>query len=134
MEVGSHPQLSGPIRQILNSSVSTKKEIAYNGTLDRKLGTEEPLLGNLRFLFRHGVPFDLGRADQSQQRETRPRRLVDLPPYPLDPEPAYWHESRLSKHYRRRQSLPHELLGSLSPDPNGLEPRWQHYLRVKDVP
>lgn len=133
VEIGPHPQLGGPIKQTLKTLTGEANVIPYAGTLRRKVDAEEALLSSLGFLYKQGKSINLSLAN-NRLRETLPDMLVDLPPYQFDHDQTYWHESRLSKDYRHRQFLPHELLGSLSADYNRTEPRWRRYLRLKELP
>lgn len=74
------------------------------------------------------------RGHQNSYSISSPFLLVDIPPYPFDHERTFWHETRLSKDYRHRPHLPHELLGTLSPDVNPFEPRWRKFLSIKESP
>ena len=133
IEIGPHPQLGGPIKQTLKTLGGDGSEIAYTGTLKRNADAEEALFACLGFLFVKGKSINLDLANGGF-RGRIPELLTDLPPYPFDHDKTFWHESRLSKDYRHRRFLPHELLGSFSADVNRLEPRWRRYLRLKESP
>ncbi|KAH7371923.1 putative polyketide synthase [Pyrenochaeta sp. MPI-SDFR-AT-0127] len=131
-EIGAHTQLEGPIKQTLRTLQNTSKMI-YVGSLKRGARADFAILGALRSLFMAGVKVDIKLANTGRTRKS-PSLLIDLPSYPFDHSKSYWHESRLSKMYRQRSNLPHELLGVLSPDSNSVEPKWRRYLRLEEVP
>nr|UWV21338.1 polyketide synthase 5 [Chaetomium globosum] len=135
VEVGSHSQLGGPVKQILKTRSKGLGDVAYTHTLKRGSDAEESLLRCLGFLCIQGSPIRVASLNDSanQQPET-PALLADLPPYPFDHSRRFWHESRLSRDYRARPHLPHELLGTLSIDVNRVEPRWRRFLRLKETP
>ncbi|KAK4461021.1 polyketide synthase [Cladorrhinum samala] len=144
VELGPHAQLEGPIKQILKSVPSSHVKVGYTSTLKRKEDAQESFLKCLGFLYIQGhrqVSLDtlneISEQDGNHQKScsiSSPSLLVDVPPYPFDHERTFWHETRLSKDYRNRPHLPHELLGSLSLDVNPFEPRWRKFLSVKETP
>jgi emericellamide synthase (highly reducing iterative type I polyketide synthase) len=141
VEVGPHAQLGGPVKQILKALPGHLGDgIAYTSTLKRGSDAEETLLQCLGFLRIRGSPVrmqDLNNDGGSQHEAAAGHAaglLVDLPPYPFDHERTFWHETRISKHYRHRAHLPHELLGSLSPDVNWIEPRWRRFINLQESP
>ncbi|KAK4169040.1 polyketide synthase [Cladorrhinum sp. PSN259] len=144
VEVGPHAQLEGPLRQILKTLPGNRAKIAYTSTLKRKTDAEESLLKCLGFLHaqdHHQVGLQnlndrSGEHSSTQNRDGHAKSLllVDLPPYCFDHDRTFWHETRLSREYRHRPHLPHELLGTLSPDVNRLEPRWRKFLSLKESP
>jgi acyl transferase domain-containing protein len=60
--------------------------------------------------------------------------LKDLPPYAWDHDRVYWHESRISRNYRKRKDARHQLLGRRVPDDTERELRWQNVLRISELP
>ncbi|KAF7563745.1 hypothetical protein G7046_g409 [Stylonectria norvegica] len=133
VEVGPHSQLGGPIKQILKSLPGEAGRINYSSTLKRGKDAEVAFLECLGFLHTHSAsprPAELNKVD----RDCPPSLLVDLPSYPWDHQRTFWHETRISKDYRHRQHLPHELLGTLCSDVNHSEPRWRRILSLKDSP
>ena len=148
VEVGPHAQLGGPVKQILKALPGRLgDEIAYASTLKRGADAEETLLQCLGFLRIRGSPVrmqdlnhDSGWNSNSPDNKHEGAAghavglLIDLPPYPFDHERTFWHETRISKDYRHRAHLPHELLGSLSPDVNRIEPRWRRFINLQESP
>ncbi|KAF7915375.1 uncharacterized protein EAE97_012202 [Botrytis byssoidea] len=133
LELGSHFQLEGPIKQTLRTFTGQPAKIHYAGSLKRGEDAQLRLLEMLRSLYLERFPVAFWKANAGFV-ETAPKLLTDLPPYPFDHSKTYWHESRVSKAYKHRTFLPHELLGSLVHDNNPQEPRWRCFLNLKDVP
>lgn len=132
LELGSHFQLEGPIKQTLRTFSGEASKVAYAGTLKRGEDAQVAMLEMLRSLYLQRVPVAFWRVNAGFQQA--PSLLTDLPPYAFDHSKTFWHESRVSVAYRNRQFLPHEILGTLVHDNNPQEPRWRCYLNVKDVP
>ncbi|KAF2468734.1 polyketide synthase [Lindgomyces ingoldianus] len=130
-EIGAHTQLEGPIQQT-SRTLQNSNKTTYVGTLKRGVRADFAILGALRTLFMAGVQVDL-RLPNTGYAKTAPTLLTDLPPYPFDHSKTYWHESRLSRAYRQRRCLPHELLGVPTSDSNSIEPKWRRYLRLEEV-
>ncbi|KAK4105143.1 polyketide synthase 3 [Parathielavia hyrcaniae] len=139
VEVGPHAQLGGPVKQILKGLPSQlgASDMAYASTLKRGANAEEALLQCLGFLHIRGSPVRIQDTDQNygaEKPDAGAGLLTDLPPYPFDHDRAFWHETRISKDYRHRAHLPHELLGSPSPDVNRMEPRWRRFVSLAESP
>ncbi|KAM0430349.1 hypothetical protein ACHAQK_010680 [Fusarium lateritium] len=133
LELGSHFQLEGPIKQTLRTYTGESAKIHYAGSLKRGEDAQIRMLEMLRSLYLDKSPVAFWKANAGFSTTT-PQLLTDLPPYPFDHSKTYWHEGRVSKAYKHRQFLPHELLGSLVHDNNPQEPRWRCFLNLKDVP
>lgn len=133
VEVGPHSQLAGPVKQILKTLQGGAAQAAYTGTLKRGNDAEVSLLKCLGFLHVQSALVRLQELNKSN-KDCPPALLVDLPPYPFDHSRTFWHETRISKDYRHRQHLPHELLGTLTSDVNRLEPRWRRFISLKESP
>ncbi|KAL4879273.1 hypothetical protein BJY04DRAFT_229208 [Aspergillus karnatakaensis] len=133
IEVGPHSQLEGPVNQILKTIPGPHGQASYTNTLKRGSDAEAALLKCLGFLAIKNGSVRIQDLNKDS-KEGHIQALVDLPPYSFDHDRVFWHESRLSKDYRHREHLPHELLGNLSPDVNRLEPRWRRFLSLKESP
>ncbi|KAL2867348.1 type I polyketide synthase [Aspergillus lucknowensis] len=133
VEVGPHSQLEGPVNQILKTIPGPHGQVSYTNTLKRGSDAETSLLRCLGFLVIKNGSVRLHDLNKDS-KEGPIQMLVDLPPYSFDHDRVFWHETRLSKDYRHRPHLPHELLGNLSPDVNRLEPRWRRFLSLKESP
>lgn len=131
VEVGPHSQLGGPVKQILKA-MKKGGQVAYTSTLKRGKEADVSLLECLGLL--HVQAASIPLRELNSNGDGSPDLLVDLPPYPFDHSRTFWHETRISKDYRHRRHTPHELLGSLSPDHNPLEPRWRQFIGLKESP
>lgn len=133
VEVGPHSQLGGPVNQILKAK---KKggQVSYVSTLKRGKPADISLLECMGFLHAQTGSMPLRDLNKVRKDGVTPGLLVDLPPYPFDHERSFWHETRISKDYRHRKHIPHNLLGTLAPDVNRLEPRWRRFLSLKELP
>lgn len=132
LEVGPHSQLGGPIKQTLRTLRGDAAKIPYAGTLKRGSNAEIAIFETLKALFLGGFLPKVQLANNGFNKRL-PSLLIDLPEYSFDHSQTYWHESRVSKAYRQRKFLPHELLGTSAQDYHGTEPRWVRYLRLEDI-
>ena len=132
LELGPHFQLEGPIKQTVRTFAGEASKVHYVGTLKRKEDAQHCLLEMLRSLYVEKAPVAYWQANAGF--EAPPKLLTDLPPYAFDHSRQYWHESRVSRAYKFRQFLPHEILGNLIHDNNVMEPRWRCFLNVREVP
>ena len=132
LELGSHFQLESPIKQTVRTFTGEAAKIHYAGSLKRGADSQLCLIEMLRSLYLERSPVAFWRVNAGF--ETAPELLSNLPPYPFDRSKSYWHESRVSKAYKHRPFLPHELLGRLIHDNNPQEPRWRCFLNLTDVP
>jgi acyl transferase domain-containing protein len=126
LEVGPHPALAGPIRQILQATRRTKVEYAH--TLTRGVPGPQSLLTTAGRLFQLGGNVDMARIVHPGQT------LTDLPLYPWHREGPFWGESRLSKQWRLRNFPTHDLLGDRVAAASDLGPTWRNLLRLNQVP
>ncbi|KAL2843399.1 hypothetical protein BJX68DRAFT_278030 [Aspergillus pseudodeflectus] len=133
IEVGPHSQLEGPVNQILKTISGPHGQVSYTNTLKRGNDAETSLLRCLGFLVIKNGSVRL-RDLNKDAKEGQIQQLVDLPPYSFDHDRIFWHETRISKDYRHRPHLPHELLGNLTQDVNRIEPRWRRFLSLKESP
>ncbi|KAJ6439324.1 hypothetical protein O9K51_07209 [Purpureocillium lavendulum] len=133
VEVGPHSQLRGPVNHTLKSMRESHSHIAYASLLKKGVNAEVSLLECLGQMDEQSAMSAVNQLN-GLGREGSGRLLADLPPYPFDHDRIFWHETRISKDYRLRQFLPHELLGTLCLDVNWLEPRWRQFVSVKRSP
>lgn len=129
LELGPHAALKGPLRQILEAKEI--KNVSYASVIMRGEDAAKTAVGSAGALYTYGALVSILAVNDIR---TKLKPLVDLPPYPWNHSLQYWSESRLSKNYRFRQHGRHDLLGSLALGYNELEPKWRHFLRVKDNP
>lgn len=133
IEIGPHSGLKGPIKQSLAEAPFQKANFQYSSALIRNEPATKTTMALAAELFKSGCDINLKAVNFAWHSETIPPCLVGLPPYPWDHSTSHWHESRLSRNYRKRQHPPHELLGVLMPDSAILEPRWRKYVRTSDA-
>ncbi|KAI0405747.1 hypothetical protein F4802DRAFT_561870 [Xylaria palmicola] len=135
IEVGPHPALRRPILDTLarlpNDGI---KEIRYNHTLYRNtcaLQTTQKLAGHL---FSLGYPVCIATVNQHLPDGKGPVPIrVDCPEYPFDNSHKYSAETQLSRDFRLRGHVPHEL-GTRSYDWNPLRPKWRKFLDTESIP
>lgn len=133
LEVGPHPALKAPIKQICDSFADAP--IPYTGCLQRGKDDVECMSDMIGFLWSHisspSVDFDGWR--KAFCRPIRPRLLKSLPSYAWDHDRIHWHESRLSKQFRSEEHRPHELLGRLHEN-HKHEMTWRNIFGQNDMP
>ena len=140
IEIGSHPALAGPFKQICKASGYDR--FAHIPTFIRKTDNTSQLLKAAGELFIQNYPLDLERVNAVDNAEEisafknsqKPAILVDLPPYQWNYEKTYWAEPRFSQEQRFMKHARHDLLGSKV---GGLSDRslvWRNLLRHRDVP
>ncbi|KAI0184479.1 putative polyketide synthase [Xylaria flabelliformis] len=134
IEIGPHPALRGPVRDIL-ADLPGMADIHYSSVLLRNEATLNPILtalGQVRCL---GYAVDLKKLNyRDRQTASQVMVLPDLPSYPFDHSKRHWRESRLSKRYRLSPQGKLDLLGKPVPDWNPLEAKWRNILRVSEMP
>ncbi|KAL8844220.1 MAG: hypothetical protein Q9176_001395 [Flavoplaca citrina] len=131
VELGPHGALAGFVKQTLGGA--GEKPFRHLSTLSRGKDAVETMLDTVSRLVVSGHPVDL-QAVNNQYFKHAPKVLIDLPPYSWDHSTSHWHESRVSREYRRRSAVRHPLLGAPTPDFNRLEPSWRNIIRVAEIP
>ena len=136
LEIGAHPALKGPSRQIFKS---LKLEIPYFGALTRGTPDFEGLLTAAGQLFGLGYPVNLEAANSdhylsSDHPITVPtgKRLENFPTYAWD-HSSFWAETRVIRSHRLRKHR-HTILGAPVPGCLETRPRWRNYLHVEELP
>ncbi|KAL4948409.1 hypothetical protein BDW69DRAFT_92795 [Aspergillus filifer] len=119
VEVGTHPVLSGPLREIAPS-------VPHVPTLVRGANAYISLLRAAGRLFQ-STDIDLSTLCKG-------KTLADLPPYQWHHTNRFWSESRVSRNWRFRQHSHHDILGSRIPDGNDTEPLWRSVIYLENVP
>ena len=137
VEIGPHPALKGPSRQVVQS---LKLDIPYLASLTRGTPDFEGLLGMAASLYMHGYPVDLiasnsdhfiGNDNQVSAVRTG-QKLNALPSYSWD-HARYWAETRVIREHRLRTDR-HAILGVPIPGSIESHPRWRNYLRLSELP
>lgn len=133
IEIGPHPALKGPIRDILVAAPKTSYKIGYSSTLVRKENAVVSILNLASELFMKGYDLSM-TAINFPRGEGRRQVLCELPPYSWNHKTEYWHESRISHSHRAKSRSRNDILGTLVPESSDLEPWWRNVLRLDDVP
>jgi NADPH:quinone reductase-like Zn-dependent oxidoreductase/SAM-dependent methyltransferase len=135
LEIGPHPALSGPVKQILQSLTGRGvKPPAYLGSLKRGKDDLESILEMGGNLFLHNVPIDIDALNGLEDTSHPGLLPLDLPNYKYTYGPILFHENRLNKEWRLRKHLRHDLLGARQLGCSGQSPSWRNMLRLRDVP
>ena len=137
VEIGAHPALKGPSKQILKS---LKLDLPYIPTLTREVPAFESLLTTAGKLFALGYPVDLSAVNSNLSltkggqlmKVTIGSKLQDLPTYTWD-HGKFWAQTRLTKEFRQRKNR-HTLLGVPVPGAPATHPQWRNYIRQSEIP
>jgi acyl transferase domain-containing protein len=125
LEVGPHSALSGPTRQIQES---TSRSMPYVSVMVRGQNCVESFLTAMGKLHLLSIPLDFSKLVPTGST------LPDLPRYPWNHSERYWYESRLSKEWRQRQFPHHDLLGVRVTESTDVDPSWRNLLYLDNVP
>ncbi|KAL4905236.1 hypothetical protein BDW74DRAFT_178239 [Aspergillus multicolor] len=131
VEVGPHSTLRGPIQDIL---AAQGKAMEYIPTLQRRQSGLQTLLQAVGHFWSLGHSPDMTRANHEGQDVHDLVSLPDLPAYRWDHTRRYFHETRVSRRYRLRETPRCDLLGEAAVDWNPLEARWCNFLRRSEHP
>lgn len=137
LEIGPHAALKGPLEQILKS---LGKPATYVPSLLRNEDSVKSLLHLAGTLFAINAEIDMAAVNATDADPLTGPALthgclaVDLPAYRYTYGPVSYYESRISKEYRIRDFLRHDLLGSEVLGSGKLQPQWRNVLRPKDIP
>lgn len=123
LEIGPHPALAGPLRQI---QTDTSTSLPYSSAMKRGEDCVESFLTAIGTLFQLNVPVDFSALIPTG------RVLSGLPTYAWDHEADYWRESRMAREWRDRKFPGHPLLGVRQLESTSLEPSWRNLLHVDD--
>lgn len=132
LEIGPHPALRSTLKQSFKSpNPSAKDELAILATLSRHRDSVTSLLELSGYLFLHGYPVDISQANQTTKVT---QTCQDLPNYAYHYGEILYHESRMSKEWRLRKHLRHDLLGARRTGDSGLHPSWRNVIVLNHVP
>ncbi|KAL9074012.1 MAG: hypothetical protein Q9157_004553 [Trypethelium eluteriae] len=130
--------LKGPLEQILKG---IGKPAQYIPSLQRNEDDRNSLLQLAGTLFATNAEIDLvavnsvdGGTFEKERILTHGCTAVDLPTFRYTYGSVNYYESRVSKEYRLRDVIRHDLLGSKVPGASRLQPQWRNFLRKNDVP
>ncbi|OQE08795.1 hypothetical protein PENVUL_c008G03992 [Penicillium vulpinum] len=137
VEVGPHPALKGPCKQIMQS---LKLDLPYVATLTRGTSDFESMLTMAGQLFSLGYPIDLAAVNQNSSLgpsgeliQTGPgKKLKDFPSYAWDHK-RYWSDTRVIREHRLRR-FRHSILGHILPGSVASQPTWRNILRISEIP
>ena len=143
IEIGPHPPLGGPLRQI-RAALETQDGIRLPpclGSISRGedgLKNMLSLAGNL-FIRNVAVDFVAVNSVESANEEgtlgmSRASIIKHLPNYQFHYGKSIYYESRYNKEWRLRKHLRHDILGAKQPGCAKGSPSWRNMLRLKDVP
>ncbi|KAL4999225.1 hypothetical protein BDV10DRAFT_184633 [Aspergillus recurvatus] len=125
LELGPHPALASPLRQILSQHTC---KAPYIASLIRSQNVVEAFLQAIGKLYTLRVDIDF-KALMSHGAA-----VTGLPRYPWDHQRRHWYESRVSKEWRHREHPAHDLLGIRVPESTELDPVWRNLLHIENVP
>ncbi|KAF4334054.1 polyketide synthase [Fusarium beomiforme] len=111
LEIGPHAALRGPIREIMELTPEVNG-VGYESVLRRGASAVDTILGAANWLWCRGYEVDM--FDTSVAKDSS--LVVNAPGYPFNHTNIYWNESRISKGYRFRPAIRHELFGAPVPD------------------
>ncbi|KAK5997657.1 Prosolanapyrone synthase [Cladobotryum mycophilum] len=142
IEIGPHPALGGPLKQIRTGL--EKKGLSLPLCLGSLRRGENDVISMLKLagnLFINNAPVDLVAVNATEKIEGRELTLshgfpcIDLPQYKYSyPETPIHYENRFNKEYRLRKHLRHDILGARVPGGSKTHPQWRNVLRQKDLP
>lgn len=125
IEIGPHPALRTPVREILQNFPGASCE--YVGTLERQQNSIHSLLILAGNLFSLNLNIDLGDIIP------KGRVIPDLPTYPWHHNAVHWYEPRNAVRFKQRQYPRHPLLGARVLEGNDIEPAWRNMLDLKEA-
>ncbi|PGH05127.1 hypothetical protein AJ79_06875 [Helicocarpus griseus UAMH5409] len=133
VEIGPHPALKGPIRDILQHDTLGSK-IKYLHSLKREQTAVEAMQGLAADLFMNGAKLNFECINFPSRKTKRPVLLTNLPSYPWNHTKKYWQRFRLAQNHCHKPFPRSDILGLLSTESDDIEPRWRNVLRVDDHP
>ena len=138
IEIGPHAALKGPLEQTLKG---IGKPAQYVPSLQRNEDGRKSLLQLAGVLFATNAEIDLVTVNSVDDGTFKAEQVlnhgctaVDLPTYQYTYASVSYYEGRVSKEYRLRETVRHDLLGSKVPGASKLHPQWRNFLRANDVP
>ncbi|RDW69731.1 hypothetical protein BP6252_08751 [Coleophoma cylindrospora] len=134
LELGPHPALHGPIKEILKDL--EKEDIKIFSSCLRGKDDMDSILKSAGAMIVSRVALD-ARAINAVIDDTNQLAsgnvLTDLPTYTWDHSTPIWHESRISRNIRFRKFPHHELLGSRYLEDIPSSPSWRKMLMLKEL-
>ncbi|KAF5970668.1 polyketide synthase [Fusarium coicis] len=127
LEIGPHAALRGPIREIMELTPEVS-DIGYESVLRRGASGVDTALSAANWLWCRGYEVDMSDASIAKDSSL----LVNAPGYPFNYSNIYWNESRISKGYRFRPAIRHELFAAPVPDWDPANAVWRNYMRLSE--
>lgn len=141
IEIGPHPALGGPLKQIRSSLEKTGSALPpCLGSLRRGEHDVISMLTLAGNLFIKNGPINLVALNATEKTEDGIHLsygfpCIDMPHYKYSyPETPVHYENRFNKEYRTRKHLRHDILGARIPGGSRTHPQWRNVLRLKDLP
>ena len=138
VEIGPHPALLGPIRQIC---ALAKSPMFHVSSLKRGENDVEQVLKLVGELWTRNSSIDISSATRIERslgngaiEELSGTLLVDLPSYQWNYAKKYFSESRQSQDHRGCKYPRHDILGRRILGTSSTEPQWRNVLRLRDLP
>ena len=138
LEVGPHPALQGPSKELLRSL--GKDSVEYFYSFHRGKDDLETLLETAGAMIAHGVPLETSIINSRQRScdhgtmDDIGNVLTDIPSYQWDHFTPFWYESRMSRNIRHREFPRHQLLGSRYVEDLPSSASWRSLLMLKEIP
>lgn len=138
IELGPHGALQGAIRDVL-AAHAEGVAVAFLPALDRTVPGADVFLTAIGHLYARGHPINIDDvnscADTTGGKGSHPLRILpELPGYQFNHSNKFWYESRLSRNYRLRKEIRHDLFGAPVPDWDATAPRFRNFLRISEQP
>ena len=134
LEIGPHPQLEGPAKDIMKKVGDRASKVTYSSSLVRNRNANETVLQAAGTLYMKGAPLFMKRINFPRDNSRLPTLLTDLPTYPWAHSTRYWHHSRIAEGHCHRKFPRNDILGSLAFYSDDLEPTWRNLIRLDDMP
>ncbi|RAL08735.1 fatty acid synthase S-acetyltransferase [Aspergillus homomorphus CBS 101889] len=128
-ELGPHPALSAPLKQIWRNQAAGVNHV-YIPTITR--GDNDPeaqILKAIGLLHSNGVSVNLKPGEFHREGKV----LTTVPLYPWQRDKPLWSESRAVREWRQSSMPHHELLGCRVTETSELEPTWRNLLSIYSV-
>lgn len=134
VEVGPHPAMSGPVKNIKMSLGKPGPNTAYCTTLSRGKDASSCMKTLAGALYFAGYELDFMAVNSISVAAKSLSVIHDLPPYKWTYDDLLWSESRSSIDMRNRQHVRHELLGAPILTGNGVDSVWRNQFKLEEVP